>query len=61
MTRPYLVTITTTYHVDAADADDAVERADDVGRLADMAVDVEPLAWPETWTRDYLHRRGVAR
>lgn len=59
MTRPYLVTITTTYRVDAADADDAADRADVEGRMLDQELHVEPDGWPVTWTRDGLHRREV--
>lgn len=61
MTRPYLVTITTTYRVDAVDADDAADRAEAHGRVRDQDHHVEPDGWPATWNRDGLHRREVNR
>ena len=42
--RPtYLVTVTTTYELDAVDADDAVDRADEDGRVLDQQHDAEEV------------------
>ena len=59
MTRPYLVTVTYAYRVDAVNADDAADRAELDGRLIDAVTEVEPDAWPATWVRDGLTRREV--
>ena len=39
----YLVSITTTYRLDAVDADDAIERADDDGRVLDQHIHAEEV------------------
>jgi hypothetical protein len=53
--RPtYLVTVTTSYQLDAVDADDAADRAEADGRVLDQHVDAEAAY-------GYLVRDGLTR